>query len=143
MNDNELSKQDKLNLYIEERKLLVQQGLDETATLDKAILTISSGTFGFTITFIKQIIGPQYCCEKVLVISWILLILSILSTLFSHFISQKAFYKAIDINYTVLIDGEDQPTNIFSIIVARLNIVSITSLTSGLFLLAVFIAENL
>src|SRR5258705_7423220 len=64
---------------------------------DKAVLTLSTGLLGLSIAFIKsdsRTPGVRFRC--LLMLSWVFLLLAILSTLTSFLLSQRALRKALD-----------------------------------------------
>lgn len=63
---------------------------------DKAILTLSGGALGITISFVEHVIGEDRVINKdLLLASWICWGLSLLCILFSFYSSQLALRKAI------------------------------------------------
>jgi hypothetical protein len=85
-------------VYLEERNLLVDAAREGARSFDKAILTLSAGTFGLSLAFIKQIasvIQPGALCF--LLASWTFLALSMLMTLISFLTSQSACTRQIEI----------------------------------------------
>jgi len=63
---------------------------------DKAILTLSGGALGVTISFVKDVIGDHAAKDTpLMLISWCCWGLSLLCVLFSHYFSQLALRKTI------------------------------------------------
>jgi len=82
--------------YTEERKLLINAELESAKSFDKAILTLSAGAIGLSITFIQQL-APTLQAEKLLCVAWSGFILALLSTLSSFLLSQSALRKQREI----------------------------------------------
>ncbi|MFQ5796168.1 MAG: hypothetical protein ACE5JP_14120 [Candidatus Bipolaricaulia bacterium] len=132
--------------YLDERKLLIDAEREALRSFDKAILTLSAGALGLSITFIRQLAPePQVETLRLLAIAWIAFGLSLLSTLFSFLTSQSALRRQREIldqdyenekpnqNYK---NWQAKITNI-------LNLASILSFIVGLIFLAWFSIENL
>jgi hypothetical protein len=62
---------------------------------DKAILTLSGGALGVTISFVKDVVCDRPQDSHLLLTSWSIWGLSLLCILFSHFFSQHALRKTI------------------------------------------------
>jgi len=134
-------------IYLEERKSLVEGESSQATSFDKYILTITSGIFGLSITFIKNMVtNINQNTKHFLIISWILLVLSILSTLISFLTSQSAFRKQIKIiedKYVIKKDEANCEKNIFAIVTKILNILSIIFFITGIIFLFIFVSINL
>jgi hypothetical protein len=110
----------------------------ESVLFDKSILTLAGGVFGLSLTFIKQI--PHTNCVLLLFISWILFVLSIVSTLFSMLTSQDAtrakveYLKGLSKSY----NGDR-----YALFTLWLNRLSAIFFISGAFLLSIFVFINL
>jgi len=99
------SKEKDYELYIEERKILVESLRESSQSFDKAILTLASGSFGFTIAFLKDIVpNPFENTKWLLRFSWGLFAFSILLILVSFLTSQKACVRQIDNTYELIIN---------------------------------------
>ena len=127
------------NIYLEERKTLVNFQYETSRSLDKAILTLSSGAFGVSFAFIKQIV-PQIKKDSLSILeySWLLFGLSIILTLISFLTSQWACSTSINI----LEKGHDRK-NIPGIITQIINVFSMVIFIIGVFLLIKFGIANL
>ncbi len=128
------------DLYLSERKSLIEGQLQSYISLDKWLLTLSGGAFGLSITFIKNIIPPEGSKVIFLLISaWVSFCLSLLSTLVSFLTSQAAYSKQIEIIENDLEENSNKCRNwtIF------LNIFSVLCFTVGVFCLAAFCSVNL
>jgi len=137
-------------VYLEERKSLVQAELEESRLFDRAILTLAGGAFGLSLAFIRQIVptigaGTQF----LLICSWALFSLSILSTLISFLTSQSACARQRDIleaDYFSNNNKMDKRTlekNKPAAWTKRLNIISIATFILGVTFLAIFSMINL
>lgn len=74
--------------YLEERNILIKSEQEQSASFDKAILTLSAGALGLSITFMRSQTAPT--TEKwAVLLSWSLLVLSMSATLISHLMSAK------------------------------------------------------
>lgn len=137
-------------VYLEERKLLIDAEKESTRSLDKAILTLSAGALGLSLTFIRQIVpiikeGTFF----LLILAWGLFCVSILSTLFSFLTSQQAFARQreiLDTTYPewkkckpIPSDQKNRPAKCTNV----LNIAGIVSFMFGVVCLAIFTIVNL
>lgn len=78
----------KYKVYLEERKSLVDAKREGSELFDKAILTLAAGTFGLSLTFIRQIVPNIKCgTEFMLICAWTGFCISLLSTLISFLTS--------------------------------------------------------
>jgi hypothetical protein len=141
----------KYQVYIDERKSLVNASLEQSHLFDKAILTLASGAFGLSLTFIRQIV-PEGCEPKnisFLILAWIFLALSIISTVLSFLTSSKACTKQIEImeiEYKITeetTNSDKKHLNCYRRITNRLNIFSVLCFMVGIFFLAKFSIHNL
>jgi len=138
----------KYKVYIDERKSLIDIMLKESLAFDKAILTLASGAFGLSFTFIRQIIpniknGTIYLLKS----AWIGFGISILITLTSFLTSFFACKKGIKILEVEYINNnknkKGKNINYMTIITKCLNILSILSFIIGTYFLASFSINNL
>jgi len=139
-------KEDKIrdyNNYLEERKILVESHRMSSQSFDKAILTLSSSSFGFTFAFLKDLVpSPIENTIWLLHTTWILFALSILFILISFLMSQKACLKQIDNVYDVIINKKEKVLNIWGAITTTLNYISISLLIIAYFFWGYFIYFN-
>ena len=87
--------------YIKLLNALQQENLNATNLLnnfyDKALLYLASGSFVLSINFLKDVIGDKgVVLDWLLIISWFLFTVSILSSLNVYRISQSFFIKRTD-----------------------------------------------
>lgn len=130
-------------VYLDERKLLVDAIREGARSFDKAILTLSAGAFGLSLTFIKQIaptIQPGTIC--LLITSWVFFGVSILVTLISFLTSQSACKHQIEILEAKLAK-EDNDTNTPAKFTKVLNITSIIMFIIRIVFLSTFAISNL
>ena len=59
-------------------------------------MTLSAGALGLTIAFVKDIAGPHPVWIPALGVAWLLLMLSLLTIMFSFLTSQKALLVQMD-----------------------------------------------
>jgi hypothetical protein len=132
-------------IYLDERKSLIETIRDSVHQLDKSILTLSAGALAISITFLKDI-APMPIKESLrnLYWAWGLFTVSMLSTLLSFFASQKACRKQIEILEDIYIDKkEGNEKNIWAIITNAFNCISITLFILGTIFLISFTIQNL
>jgi hypothetical protein len=140
----------KYKVYLEERKSLFDAIREGSQSFDKAILTLSAGAFGLSLTFIREIV-PHISPETfyMLIVAWICFGVSMLSTLISFLTSQRACKKQIEILEKYFLNDnpckpkESPPKNKPSVWTNRLNIFSIVVFIIGVIFLATFTILNL
>lgn len=133
------------DVLLKERELLIDAAREGARSFDKAILTLTAGAFGISLTFINDIdskFDPNTICF--LISSWTLFGFGILSTLISFIASYKACLRQIEIlddtwkNKTT--NGEK---NIWNQTTQILNIFSIVTFILGIGFLTYFVSVNL
>ena len=103
---------------------------------DKAILFVSLGTLGISITFIEKIVVLSNSQHNwLLLLSWLLEATTIALFTINHYVSIQSFNKAIADAY--------KTKNVESKSVKYLNLKSIVTLKLGLILLIIFIFINI
>ena len=135
---------EKRQTYLEERKLLIDAEREAARSFDKAMITLSAGALGLSITFIRQLspILPQ--ARLLLYVAWGSFIFALLVMLLSFLFSQSAMRKQRDI-----LDQEYAETattkvkNNWATITNWLNRVSIGLFILGVIFLALFSIKNL
>ncbi len=113
---------------------------ESSVQFDKQILFISSGVFGLSFTFIKDIVKldkAEY--QWILMLSWILFIAVILMSLVSHYTSKQAINKQME----SLENGDDNQANSINKITVILNIAMIIAIVLGLITLISFVFINI
>jgi len=137
-------------VYLEERKSLVDAEREGSRLFDKAILTLTAGAFGLSLTFIRQM-APDIKSGTafMLVYAWVGFCVSLLSTLISFLTSQSACSRQREIleaEYFHNSSGHDKKANLknkFAIWTKWLNILSIFTFIIGVIFLAIFSIVNL
>jgi hypothetical protein len=132
-------------VYIEERKLLVDALREGARSFDKTILALASGAFGLSLTFIRQIV-PNIKSGTIfmLICSWVCFCICLLSTLISFLTSQSACLKQIEIleaepDKKASIENKNKSSDC----TRRLNILSISIFILGIIFLISFSISNL
>lgn len=88
---------DKQEVFNQYRDHLLSARQSSFEQFDKAVLTLSSGGLGLSLAFIKDIVPPAHLvCFPLLIISWTLFGICILSTLTSFVLSQYAVDRQLD-----------------------------------------------
>jgi len=128
-------------VYLDERRTLIEAEQKGAQQFDKAILTLAGGALAISLTFIKNI-APHPKVETIYLLkcAWIAFILSLLSTLCSFLTSQSAYRKQRDI-----IESEESHNekNVYAICTKWLNIFSIIFFILGIVFLSIFCIENI
>lgn len=110
---------------------------------DRAILTLSTGLLGLSVTFIKSdsaTAAPPLRC--LLVLSWVFLLLAIISTLVSFLFSQRALRKALNDAHELYILKRNevlQKKNVWSQATELLNAASGCFFLTGALLTVLFV----
>jgi hypothetical protein len=140
----------KYQVYLEERKSLVDAEREQSRLFDKAILTLAGGAFGLSLTFIKEIISSNKPVQIYwLILAWICFCSSMLSTLISFLTSQSACSTQRDILEATYLgnhaeqDGKSERMNSAAIWTKRLNVFSILTFIVGAVFLSIFSIVNL
>jgi hypothetical protein len=137
-------------VYLEERKLLIDAEREGARSLDKAILTLAAGALGLSLTFIRQMVPDiKHGTFAYLITAWGLFSLSILLTLISFLTSQWACARQREILETEYLNDKNckkesvalknKPSTWTKI----LNIFAIISFMVGVIFLAGFSIINL
>lgn len=138
------NKTDEYQVYLDERKQLIDAERDTAQQFDKAILTLASGALGLSITFIKQI-APHPKSQSIyfLIAAWTFFSFSILSTLISFLTSQAACRRQREILDQDISEKEHENKNNATYWTNWLNYLSIAFFISGIIFLIVFSIFNL
>lgn len=89
---------DRIEIYLDERKLLVEAQQVSYQQFDKYVLTLSTGFLSLSVAFFKDIFPEAELTHKeILITSWILFSASILTTLLSFLASQQAYTRQLQI----------------------------------------------
>lgn len=143
-NSNDFDTKEKdYDLYISERKILVESHRESSQSFDKAILTLASGSFGFTIAFLKDIVPHPYANTKWLLhLSWGFFAFSILIILISFLTSQKACLKQIDNTYETVVNKVTSIKNFWGVVTTILNYSSVIVLVIAYIVWGLFVFYN-
>jgi hypothetical protein len=150
--DGEMMKEESQNknkdllykVYLEERKSLIDAEREGASFFDKAILTLTAGAFGLSLTFINQIVPSiKYGTFFLLVIGWAGFVVSLLATLTSFLTSQSACRRQIQIIEHDFLGKGRGGKNVPARMTHLLNIVSISTFILGAIFLALFVTINL
>ena len=139
-------------LYLAERKSLIEAEREGAQAFDRAILTLAAGAFGLSLAFLKQIApdGVTPGTVPALVGAWICFCVSLLSTLISFLTSQAACARSIRIMEATYFSPKEPPavetgkqSNAAAAWTGRLNVTSIVAFMLGVVLLAAFSIQNI
>ena len=136
--------------YLNEREFLLNAQIDQTRSLDKAILTLSGGALALSLTFVTDIIPePRNFLILILSFSWFFLIVSLLLTLVSFLTSQIALLRQVailDVMYSKSnsrILDKPRETNRFARVTYWLNVIALVSFVLGVVALTIFVGLGL
>ena len=88
--------QDRKNLLAETRADLLKRQLSNAENYDKAVLSLSTACLGFSVGFLKDFVPIASAkWPWALYGSWIVLIMAIVTTIFSYYSSQRAIEKQL------------------------------------------------
>lgn len=140
----------KYNVYLEERKFLLDAKREGSRSFDKYVLTLSGGAFGLSLTFVRQIV-PKIIPGTfwLLIAAWAGFTVSILIILISFLTSLHACDRQIQIVedefFHKQIDKEkkDKNENRLTSWTNWLNIISILTFMIGIIFLIAFAISNL
>lgn len=126
----------------EYRNYLMESKIYSQNTLDKYLISLSSGALGISIIFVENIIKSKPIYFKcLLTISWILFSITILLVLISFFSSIRSFSKAIKQTDSNDIHKEE-PGGYWNKFTKYLNIINLILFTIGLITLLLFVSLN-
>jgi hypothetical protein len=136
MADQSLSdfQQKEYELYLDERKQLIDAARESSRTFDKAVLTFGAAVFGASIAFLKDI-APIPAAEtmKWLGASWLLFSLGLLAILLSFVFSHRACMFEIDVGQKALGSCDfKRKRNLWSVATISCNFLCIALLFIGL-----------
>ena len=122
------------------RKHLVERRGVSQGHYDNAVLALSAGALGVSITFVKNIIGDPKEAQwmPLLMIAWIFWGISCASVLYSHFASVSAHDESID-----ALDNRREPDIASNKITGLLNRLSGIFFMAGLLLFCAFAYSNI
>jgi hypothetical protein len=124
------------------RDWLVSADQKSSQAYDKAVMTLSGGALGLSLTFVKEIApNPLTCTKWMLAAAWASLTVSLTSILISMLTSQWALRKAIR-QVDAGLEPDTKIGGFFSRLTIALNILSGLMFVAGVALLAWFSARN-
>lgn len=92
--DNKLERE----VYLQERRDLIQAEAEQSRSFDKAILTLTAGALALSLTFAKDVVPTMSASTTwILQLSWGIFVLSLLLTLTSFQISASAIRRQREI----------------------------------------------
>lgn len=129
----------KLQVYKLELKLVYEKSQE---SFEKQLSYISAGALGFSILYIENVVKDVNKCQfkPLLIICWILLTLTLVVNLFSHYYSSTSNYKSIK-----EIDEDKYDSNKIDGRIKNVNLINVGTLVSfvlGILLLIIFIISN-
>jgi len=137
----------RLKLYAETRSDLLKRQLSNSENADRAILSVSTASLGFSLAFLKDVVPLQGAIFSFLpYLSWAFFVLSIVVTLLSFFASQKAINEQLELANKYYIERDDTAIGIrskFASITEGLNISGAALLVIGLLSTCIFVGVNL
>lgn len=127
------------------RDQLVQAYMEESKAFDKAVMTLSGGTLGLSLTFIKDVVRePRPGTITLLALAWTALGFSIVAILISMLTSQGALRKAIQqVDEGQRKDLQVQPGGWRSWLTSGLNVGAGMGFVLGVVFLAWFAIANM
>lgn len=133
-------------VYLEERRYLIQAEAEQSRSLDKALLTLAAGALGISVSFIKDVV-PEFrpCTAWILYAGWTALVASLLCTLWSFLTSMKAMSRQREILDAMHI-GTSEPdllVNSAARWTSRLNYCAFVIFVAGAAALTLFVALNI
>ena len=138
--------EDQISEWKEFRKSVYENKLKSEDDYEKYLTLISSGALALSITFIEKIvILNNAICKGLLITGWVLLTITLLGSLLSHFFSRKYSEKTINdiddtnIEFDVLLANLEKRNSILECF----NVVNIGTLFSGIILIIIFISTNI
>lgn len=144
-----------IDTLLTQRKTLIDSQREAQRSLDNALITLSAGALGISLTFIHNI-SPQPVLVLLLVIAWVLFGAAVFCVLYSFRSSAKALkyhQVTVDERYRALLSHEiprfeqlkmDRVSREkFARRTRRLNSIAIWAFSLGIILLGVFVVINL
>ena len=139
--------EERKKLYAETRADLLKRQLSNSENADRAILSVSTASLGFSLAFIKDIVLINSAnFQGFLYISWCFFSLAIITTLTSFYTSQKAIEEQLqnaDDYYLKFDESASQRRPRFAILTERLNTAGSFLLVAGILLTCFFVGFNL
>lgn len=133
-------------VYLQERRDLNQAEAEQSRSFDKAVLTLSAGALGISITFIRDVVPViRPCTGWVLYVGWAAFVASLLVTLWSFLTSMKALRRQLEILDAVHmgLGAPNLSDNAPARLTNRLNYLSFLLFIAGAAALTLFVAINI
>jgi len=131
-------------MYLDERRLLVEGEVQVAARFDKSVLTLSGGALLLSMTFVNDIVSGSPKVTWALIVAWILLGMAIVAMLVSLLTSQKAYQRQQDILDKAFGDSEGgDERNCWACGTKWLNRISIMLFLVGIAFLGCFTVVNM
>ncbi len=130
-------------IYAKTREDLLKRQLSNNENFDRSILTLSSAALALTVAFIRGM--PEIHCVSLLVLSWIALVSSILTTILSYLASQRGIARQLELAERYYLKNDESALNaknfpaLLNEILAYL---SATCFVAGIILLLAFFGIN-
>jgi hypothetical protein len=139
---HEVTKDQFFQLYLDDRKFLLDAAREAARTFDKAMLTFTSGAFIVSIAFLKDVVPTPFLNTLWLLgYSWFFFSVAIVLILFGFLASQNACNAQIDITYSELMN-EKKKTNYWTIITTFCNYASLVVLMTAFVFSGCFVYWN-
>lgn len=137
----------RLKLYADTRSDLLKRQLSNSENADRAILSVSTASLGFSLAFLKDIVSLQDPAFPFLpYLSWALFALSIVVTLLSFFTSQNAIDEQLALAHRYYIDRDEAAAVLrpkYARVTDTLNKSGAALLVAGLLATCMFVGINL
>ncbi|MEZ5846000.1 MAG: hypothetical protein R3C70_04540 [Geminicoccaceae bacterium] len=132
-------------IYVEHRKKLQELAADQSRSLDKAVVTISSGALGVSVAFGDKILWNKNVIDSLfLAYSWSFFTASILFTSFSFWTSSMSIQRQIalfDKFYQENLDVEETE-KLWSRFTKWLGVIAVLFMTLGIAFMGTFVFKN-
>lgn len=132
------------DVYLEERKLLIDAARESARTFDKAILTFAAAAFGFSVARLKE--AAPHPAQWTLVwlgLSWTAFTVGLLAIMLSFLFSHRACTWSIERTYDELVIGGRPKINPWGRATTVLNYVTVGLLFFGISFWGIFVFANM
>ena len=132
------------DVYLEERKLLIDAARESARTFDKAILTFAAAAFGFSVALLKE--AAPHPAQWTLVwlgLSWTAFTVGLLAIMLSFLFSHRACTWSIERTYDELVIGGRPKINPWGRATTVLNYVTVGLLFFGISFWGIFVFANM
>jgi hypothetical protein len=135
------------DLYQKYREDILKRQLSNTENLDRAILTLSTSILGLTLTFIGNVTPVQKATHvRLLYLAWFLLVIAIVITLISFFLSQAGLNLQLEYAEQYYLQQNDEyltEKNNYAILTQCVSYVSVGAFIIALIALVFFVLLNI